>query len=252
MANRIDVMMTLLSVRAWMHYSLRVLAFLALASQVTACNAFGEQKLEGTVWDRATWKPIEGVMVVATYSKLADGVVVTNFASFCHKSAMVMTGPDGKFEFPRDWKYGLPNVVAFKPMYVASSMPHELPPGAKKIVPVLREARETDPVLKLNPYKSAMEYPRFKEPEKVAESSKRGTYLQDYPGGAEFPILSYGDPFGNCTNTRIAAPRKDRQAWIDLLKAELKEMERLDYPKAMIDGEKREILSLENAPDPKN
>jgi hypothetical protein len=242
MANRINVMMNFLSARVWMHYSFRVLAFLALASQVTACNAFGEQKLEGTVWDRATWKPIEGAMVVATYSKLADGFFVTNFASFCHKSAMVMTGPDGKFEFPRDWKYGLPNVVAFKQTYVTAFKPRELPPGARK----------SDPVLKLNPYKSAMDYPWNKEREKVLESSRRDTLMKDYADDPD-PRLVH-DPFdySGCTNTRIAAPRKDRQAWIDLFKAELKEMERLEYPKVMIDGKKRAISSLENDPDPKN
>jgi hypothetical protein len=237
MANRIDVTKDSMTTCSWLRNALRLLVCLAFGSAISACNAFGEQKLEGTVWDRATWKPIEGVMVVARYSKLADGFVVTNFASFCHKSAMVMTGPDGKFEFPRDWKCGLPDVVAFKPMYVVSSMPHECPPGTRKTVPVLRDARETDPVLKLNPYKSAMDYPDFKEPERVAESSRRGSYRQDYAGGARQTLVD--SPFSSCGSTRIVATRKERQAWIDLFKAELKEMERLDYPKVMIDGKKR-------------
>ena len=203
---------------------------IAITFILAACGAF---EYDGTVWDESTRMPLQGAMVVATYSKSVTGIGA-HAASYCHRSVLAVTGVDGRYSFPRDIRYGKPIVVAFKPNYVLGSTFRFEWIGAKR----------TDPALKPNPYETALDYPRFKEPEKVRESAKNNTYRQDYPDGDE-PRLSL-DPFMSCSTSRISTRGKDAQAWVDLYTALLKEEERLQYPKYLLDSRRATLKRLKD------
>ena len=213
----------------WRFASLSVMVAIAATYVLTACDSLD---YHGTVWDESTKKPLQGAMVVATYSRLAGGFVNIHFASYCYRSVLVTTGIDGRYSFPHDVRYGKPIVVAFKPNYIVGSTFRFQSLGAKK----------TDLALKLNPYETALDYPRFKEPEKVRESARKNTYLDDYPDG-DSPHLSY-DPFMACSTNRISTRGNDAQAWVELYKALLKEEERLEYPKYWLDGTRATLTRL--------